>query len=53
MLVLTVFTNGGVNRQDIAIQFNMTWAHCQDVALLIETGLNNDSVIYCELEGVN
>ena len=50
MLVLTIFASDG--RQDIALAFELSWADCDEIATLVEQGLNdNTAQVFCELEG--
>mgnify|MGYP003652504700 CR=1 FL=1 len=50
MLVITIFASDG--RHDIALAFNLSFHDCDEIATLVEQGLNdNNSQVFCELEG--
>ena len=50
MLVMTIWASDG--RQDIALAFNLSFHDCDEIATLVEQGLNdNTAQVFCELEG--
>jgi hypothetical protein len=51
--VITVWASDGSTRDDIALGFGLSWGDCDEMAYLIEGGLNDTAQVYCELEGVN
>jgi hypothetical protein len=54
MLVITVWASDGSTRDDIALAFDLSWGDCDEMAYIIEGGLNSDvASVYCELEGVS
>ena len=50
MLVMTIFTASD-GRHDIALAFNLSWGDCNEIAFYIEQGINDNSQVFCELEG--
>jgi len=52
MLVITVWASDGTTRDDIALAFELSWNDCDEMAYVIEQGLNDSADVYCELEGV-
>jgi hypothetical protein len=53
MLVITVWASDGSTRDDIALAFDLSWGDCDEMAYIIEDGLNGNAQVYCEIEGVN
>jgi hypothetical protein len=50
MLVMTIWASDG--RQDIALAFDLSWSDCEEIAALVEQGLNNNTAqVFCELQG--
>ena len=50
MLVISIFASDG--QQDIALAFNLSFHDCDEIATLVEQGLNdNTAQVFCELEG--
>ena len=50
MLVMTIWASDG--RQDIALAFNLSFHDCDEIATMVEQGLNdNTAQVFCELEG--
>ena len=51
MLVISIFTASD-GRQDIALAFDLSFHDCDEIATLVEQGLNdNTAQVFCELEG--
>ena len=49
MLVISIFASDG--RQDIALAFDLSFHDCDEIATIVEQGINNNAQVFCELEG--